>query len=487
MEKITYRKTLDVHKNGIQFTLQGFETADKLSRRIEINLTASGDTYELPLEDVVALMYITTPNSEEPSIEECTIKDNTVVYDVLPIVEEGITEMQLKLIGTNYDGARAVLVSPRFAVEVTKSNAEDESAEQTTTFTALENAMAKANAVYNSRLIKIELDELCIFRAHYADRATYETDSIQKYIMQITTDMDMTSLVRDGLTNFSASEVAEELDERYRDAFATAIYSDNLAKAYNVPTFVKWDVNTANTPYKANLSATSDGLAVCFGDVLTQHTAVIWTQSGEAFVRKTIGGVTEWTSCLTNKGGTINGDINLVSENQKPAITFEDKGGVLKGTVERDEQGGMHLDATDGQANITSGIKVSASESDEDALRFCRELNGEKKEYKLYGEHNLPHPAQIYYGTYVGTGEGADAYNKTIPAPFKPQIVYLSGHIAVRPNTSAYRSIPNITTKADVAWGENDNTITFSRVIGTSGSGVKFNTKGTVYTYIIIG
>ena len=87
MEKITYRKTLDVHKNGIQFTLQGFETADKLSRRIEINLTASGDTYELPLEDVVALMYITTPNSEEPSIEECTIKDNIVVYDVLLLFE----------------------------------------------------------------------------------------------------------------------------------------------------------------------------------------------------------------------------------------------------------------------------------------------------------------------------------------------------------------------------------------------------------------
>ena len=486
MEIITYRKTLDVHKNGIQFTLQGFETADKLSRRIEINLTASGDTYELPLEGVVALMYITTPNSEEPSIEECTIKDNTVVYDVLPIVEEGITEMQLKLIGTNYDGARAVLVSPRFAVEVTKSNAEDESAEQTTTFTALENAMAKANAVYNSRLIKIELDELCIFRAHYADRATYETDSIQKYIMQITTDMDMTSLVRDGLTNFTAREVAEELDERYRDAFATAIYSNNLAKAYNVPTFVKWDVNTVNTPYKANLSATSDGLAVCFGDVLTQHTAVIWTQSGEAFVRKTIGGVTEWTSCLTNKGGTVNGNLNIVKEDQKPEITFKDKSGILVGKVSRDEQGTMLVEAADVNG-ATNGIKVTTSADANDGIVYSHTAEGETKDYKLYGEHNVPHPAQIYSGTYVGTGEGADAYNKTITAPFKPQIVYLSGHIAVRPNTSAYRSIPNITTKADVAWGENDNTITFSRVIGTSGSGVKFNTKGTVYTYIIIG
>ena len=485
MEKITYRKTLDVHKNGIQFTLQGFETADKLSRRIEINLTASGDTYELPLEDVVALMYITTPNSEEPSIEECTIKDNTVVYDVLPIVEEGITEMQLKLIGMNYDGARAVLVSPRFAVEVLESEAKDEIAEQTTSYTALENAVAKASAIYNARLLRIEVDENCIFKAYYADGTAYESSAIRDRIVAVSTDADIEALVKDAVADLAIDDVVNQFSER--KLLGTAIYVNDLAETFANATLIRWDSKTSNSPYTANLTSTSEGFAVCFGDALTQHTAVTWTASGEAFVRKTIEGATEWTSCLTNKGGTINGDINLVSENQKPAITFEDKGGVLKGTVERDEQGGMHLDATDGQANITSGIKVSASGSDEDALRFCRELNGEKKEYKLYGEHNLPHPAQIYSGTYEGTGEGADAYNKTITAPFKPQIVYLSGHIAVRPNTSAYRSIPNITTKADVAWGENDNTITFSRVIGTSGSGVKFNTKGTVYTYIIIG
>ena len=37
MEKIIYRLTLDTHKNGIQKTLQGFETADKIARRIAIN------------------------------------------------------------------------------------------------------------------------------------------------------------------------------------------------------------------------------------------------------------------------------------------------------------------------------------------------------------------------------------------------------------------------------------------------------------------
>lgn len=176
MERITYRITLDAHKNGIQRTLQGFETGDNMSRRIAIGLMASGDTYEIPLDHVVAMMYVTTPNSKEPSINECTIEDNTIVYDVLPIVEEGITEMQLKLIETRLNGARSVLLSPRFAVEVHDSGANDESAEQTTTFTSLETAVAQAKGVYDSRLLRVEIGEDCRFKAYYADGSVYEND-----------------------------------------------------------------------------------------------------------------------------------------------------------------------------------------------------------------------------------------------------------------------------------------------------------------------
>lgn len=184
MERIVYKKTLDVHKNGIQFTLQGFETADNMARRIEISLMASGDTIDFPLEQIVAMMYVTTPNATEPSINECTIKDNTIIYDVLPIVEEGITEMQLKLIETRLDGATSVLATPRFALEVSKSNTDDEGATQSTTFTALEDAIAKANGVYESRLTRIELDSDCMFKAYYADGTTYETDLLKNLFLK---------------------------------------------------------------------------------------------------------------------------------------------------------------------------------------------------------------------------------------------------------------------------------------------------------------
>ena len=110
MERIIYRKTLDLHKSGIQFTLQGFQTADNMSRTLELSLMASGDTIDLPLEQLIAVMYVTTPNATEPSITDCKIVDNTVVCDVPPIVEEGITEIQIKLIETGVEGANGIVL-----------------------------------------------------------------------------------------------------------------------------------------------------------------------------------------------------------------------------------------------------------------------------------------------------------------------------------------------------------------------------------------
>lgn len=180
MERINYRITLDAHKNGIQRTLQGFEIADNMSRRISVNLTASGDTYEIPFDHVTAVMYVTTPNAKEPSIEACTIEDNTVIYDMLPITEEGITEMQMKLIETRMDGSKSVLLSPKFAIEVSSSNADDGGATQTPTFTALEDALARAKSVYDARLFRIEIDDACVFRAYYADGTVYENYALHE-------------------------------------------------------------------------------------------------------------------------------------------------------------------------------------------------------------------------------------------------------------------------------------------------------------------
>lgn len=179
MERITYRITLDAYRAGIQRTLQGFETADNLSRRLSVSLVAGSDTYEIPLDNVLAMIYIRTPSSTEPSINACTIEGNTIIYDMLPITEEGTTEMQIKLIETSPEGAKRVLVSPKFAVDVIESGTDDESAEQTTTFTALETAVAMAKGAYDERLVRVEIDADCTFRAFFADGSVYENENLK--------------------------------------------------------------------------------------------------------------------------------------------------------------------------------------------------------------------------------------------------------------------------------------------------------------------
>lgn len=228
MERIVYRKTLDVHKNGIQFTLQGFETADKLSRTIELSLMASGDTIDIPLEQLSAIMYITTPNSTEPSINECTIKDNVILYEVLPIVEEGITEMQLKLIETRPDGALRVLMSPKFAIEVTKSNANDESATNSTTFTALENAIASAKAVYDTRILRVEIDTDCMFRVVYADGTVYETDVLRDTLLKGEAELSQ-SYARGG----TGARTGEDTDNSLYYSNISKSASENAQRVHN--------------------------------------------------------------------------------------------------------------------------------------------------------------------------------------------------------------------------------------------------------------
>lgn len=182
MERITYRKTLDVHKTGVQFTLQGFETADNMARTVEINLMANGDTVDLPVEKMVATMYVTSP-SGAVSVNACTIKDNTVVYDVLPIVDAGITEMQVKLIETSPTGATSVLATPKFAVEVSESGTNEEGATQSPTFTALEDALAQAKGLYDARITRIVLSDDCVFTIYYADGSTYTSDALKDVLL----------------------------------------------------------------------------------------------------------------------------------------------------------------------------------------------------------------------------------------------------------------------------------------------------------------
>jgi hypothetical protein len=92
--------------------------------------------------------------------------------------------MQLKLIEASGDGKPTVLATPRFAVEVIKSETDDESIKGSPTYTAVEEAIARAKGVYESRLLRIALDSDCVFTAYYADGTVYESDVLKELFLK---------------------------------------------------------------------------------------------------------------------------------------------------------------------------------------------------------------------------------------------------------------------------------------------------------------
>ena len=175
MNKINYRISLDVQKSGVQKTLYGFFAGDVLSRRIAISLVG-GSTPCNYSENVVAMMYVTKPNGTT-SYNHCTVEENTIFYDVLQADTDaaGIVTMQFKVMS-----GETVLYAPEFALEVQTSKNSDTPATTTPTYTALEAALVKAESVYNSRLVSVDITEDLIFIANYADGTTYEDDGLQK-------------------------------------------------------------------------------------------------------------------------------------------------------------------------------------------------------------------------------------------------------------------------------------------------------------------
>ena len=537
MERIIYRRTLDVHKNGVQFMLQGFETADNMSRVIEVSLMANGDAIDFPMEKITAMMYVKTPDAQAVSINKCTIKDNKVVFDVLPIVVEGITTMQLKLIETSVDGATSVLCSPKFAVEVTKSDMDESAAEQTTTFTALEDAVATAKATYDERLIRVEVDETCIFRAYYADGTVYETDAIKECLMNGPTLLSKSYAVGDTgareeeatdnskyysnvsrsssiearedgdhatdlLTevrkhgvytsfnmdfetgeliyaspsyNFMVDEESGELQAIGKDynveevlesmvaeniapdvaqmLSATlvqaindlpdvnpniAVYVDDLAKEFTTPTLVHWDSKTAFTPYASGLTAGNEGFAIVHGKFTEKHTIVAWSLGEEDnyFYHTVNGGIAKgWNSFLPKSGGTLSGSLGV---------------GGGKGTVSANTEKTL-LAATKDENNarqISIVNPLAEGASLEDAAKITEIIEGVKKDYKLFGEHNLGFLSglvgnvQIETGTYKGVGYSGLISGIVPSVSFEnitPELVIITGgqglYFFIRPRT----------------------------------------------------
>ena len=244
--------------------------------------------------------------------------------------------------------------------------------------------------------------------------------------------LDIKTIVENNIADTVADEVGDILSERFRDEMSEAIYASNLMTDFTEPTFVKWDAETENTPYKEGLTECTDGFALVFGVYTENHTIIAWTKGGEnydCYMHNVSNGVAkEWATIVGSKilhttGGTMTGPLGL---------------GDGKGNVSADDES-TFIESVKDSENYTGLKVVNPSKEDvdiTDSVKVYSSVNGNKQEFNVFGEHNASAfgLAKIAIGSYVGTGTYGEDNPNTISCGFKPKII----KIYQKNNTGSY-------------------------------------------------
>lgn len=116
MEKQVYRKSLDLQKNGAQWSID-VKQNDVNSRRIVISLTDGGKAFILG-GDMIATIYGKKTDGNV-IYKDCSIENGMAIVDVEKqlITAAGTVECELRIYDSNAAGAQ-LLTTPRFNIEV---------------------------------------------------------------------------------------------------------------------------------------------------------------------------------------------------------------------------------------------------------------------------------------------------------------------------------------------------------------------------------
>ena len=91
-----------------------------------------------------------------------------------------------------------------------------------------------------------------------------KTSAISTTQVNSTTNVPSSSLV------YSMNQAINTLNNNLDNNFARAALSHNLLAPCDRPTFLQWNPETLNTPYKAELTSSSYGFAFVYGSYTTQ-------------------------------------------------------------------------------------------------------------------------------------------------------------------------------------------------------------------------
>ncbi|MCM1286509.1 MAG: phage baseplate upper protein, partial [Acetobacter sp.] len=132
MNKSIYRKTLDVQKNGIQFSINAVKN-EALSRQLIISIVDGGKPLDLSGKDVQAILYAVKPDGQV-LYNACEINGNTIKYDFTQqtVSVSGEVTARIKFIAEN-----AVLYAPQFSIMVDDVEEFDDAVLSTNEYSAL--------------------------------------------------------------------------------------------------------------------------------------------------------------------------------------------------------------------------------------------------------------------------------------------------------------------------------------------------------------
>jgi hypothetical protein len=274
--------------------------------------------------------------------------------------------------------------------------------------------------------------------------------------------LDINKIVSEAI----ASTLAVEVSELLKDELSEARYTTDLLAEVDVPTFVYWNTETANTPFTEGLTSISHGYALVEGDTLTA-----WAD-GEEFIY----GANGWDKAITSSGGTMSGPLGL---------------GGGTGSVSADEEGAF-LEAS--ESENSRKVSVSASSSLEEAVKFITKEGDITEVFRIIGEHNpdliseLGY-ARVEFGTHIGKGGWSATNADKITFKFEPKVVIMasggSPMIAFRgANEGAYWVINSngISRVVKLRWEAND-------LYFYSGDkdDLYFSKEGSEYPYVAFG
>lgn len=143
--------------------------------------------------------------------------------------------------------------------------------------------------------------------------------------------LDINKVIEGGISESLADDVGKLLEERFADLLSEARYVTDLFADFDVPTFVRWNISTANTPYKAGITPCYEGYALVFGNSIN-HTVSAWAKGGirnDCFMHTVSEGKDYgWDNSISASGGTMTGSLMLhadpVSDSQAATKRYVD-------------------------------------------------------------------------------------------------------------------------------------------------------------------